>query len=217
MMTDADPASPSKPSDTSPGTVAGAAAFVAGAVGTIVAAIGSFGSDDSALAAARRNHVWWLVAAASAAALGLMLAGLYALAMGEGKRHAGTPTAEGGKTVGATGGWWARFRRWVPANGARLILAAAVVAVALGVGLGAYATTDRRPGVPAINVDAIGNGSVRVEITAEGLPSSDWYEALVVGERESGDPDAMLLGAGRFSPAQNGRVDWKMVMDFPTS
>jgi hypothetical protein len=44
------------------GTIAGVLAFLAGGLGTIIAAIGDFGSDSGALAAARRNHVQlWLI------------------------------------------------------------------------------------------------------------------------------------------------------------
>jgi hypothetical protein len=59
--------------------MAGVLAFVVGGVGTIVAAIGDFGSDSGALGAARRNHVLLIVAAAAAAALGLACGALYTI------------------------------------------------------------------------------------------------------------------------------------------
>src|SRR5262249_59691959 len=55
---------PPAPSKSGPSRAA-ALAFVVGGVGTIIAAIGDFGSDSSGLAAARRNHVTLVVAAAA--------------------------------------------------------------------------------------------------------------------------------------------------------
>jgi hypothetical protein len=185
--------------------IAGASAFVAGGVGTIVAAIGSFGSDDSALAAARRNHVWWLVAAASFAALGLMLGGLYALAKGVSPK----PRVAPNKKI-------KRLLRWAHLNAGRLVLGGGVVAVALGVGLGAYATTNRQPGRPTISVARINPGSVQVEITADGLPSADWYEAWVRGYTDSSViTDGVFLAGAQFSPGQDGKLDWKAEVQVP--
>src|SRR3954453_11361252 len=119
------------------GTAASAATFVAGGIATIVGAIGSFGADDSALAAARRNHVSILIAASSAAALGLMLGGLYALLP-----HDTTTIPPASRKT------WSRFLAWTRTNSARIVLGFAVAFVALGVGLGAYATANRQPGRP---------------------------------------------------------------------
>ena len=212
-------AEPNQATGTGAGTIAGAAAFVAGAVGTIVAAIGSFGSDDSALAAARRNQVWWLVAAASCAALGLMLGGLYALARNDG--DAATAKEDDAPPAGLPPGFtdWrlanAVLAGWARANAARLMLGAGVVAVALGVGLGAYATTNRQPGRPTISLKRIDKQSVRVEITAEGLPSTTWYEAFVRGYGDEPDSPEFFLVSARFSPGQDGKVDWKTRFHMP--
>ena len=192
MNKPADPAS-----GTDPTTIAGAAAFVAGGVGTIVAAIGSFGADDSALAAARRNHVWELVVAAAAAALGLMLGGLYAIVRDGASTEPTLPTTGGERIFNGP----RRFLKWMRANNGRRILGAGVIAVALGVGLGTYATTNRQPGKPTIAIERVNDESVRVEITAEGLPSSDWYDAVLRGYSDSSvETDGVFLASARFSP-----------------
>jgi hypothetical protein len=203
------PADPG-PSDTGigAGTKAGAAAFVAGGVATIVAAIGSFGSDDTALAAARRNHVSMLIAAASAAALGLLLGGLYAL------RNEGQTAAPGAGLAKAPRG--GAILVWLRTNAARVVLAAGVVMVALGVALGAYATANRAPGRPTISIDRVDRESVRVEITADGLPSADWYDALLRGYSDSSKKGiGVFLASARFSPGQDGKVDWTARVQVP--
>jgi|SRR5579862_4143733 len=177
-----------------PGTLAGAAAFVTGGIGTIVAAIGSFGADDSALAAARRNHVSLLIAAASAAALGLMLGGLYGILRGPD----GNVDARGGRV--------------------RVLLVVAVIAVAAGVGLGVYATADRQPGQPTIVLQRVNDESVRVEITAEGLPSDAWFAAVLTGYSDSTvDTNGVFLASARFSPGQDGKLDWQERFDVPAA
>jgi hypothetical protein len=194
------------------GTIAGAAAFVAGGVGTIVAAIGSFGSDDSALAAARRNHVSELIAAASVAALGLMLAGLYGI-LRDASANASAKPYEGWK---AALNPVRAFVAWMRDGGGRRVLAAGVIAVALGVGLGAYATTNRQPGRPMISIERVDADSVRVEISAEGLPSTDWYDALLRGYSDVRGADGVFLASARFSPGQDGKLDWKARVEVPT-
>jgi hypothetical protein len=168
------------------GTIAGATAFLAGGVGTILAAIGDFGGDTSALGAARRNHVDSLIAAAALAALGLALGGVYPFL-----RH--------------------RART--------LVLAAGVVAVAAGVAVGAFATIAREPGRPTIVLQRVDKESVRVEITGDGLASSDWYEAIVteLSDLPQSGPAPPPLAEARFSPSQNGKLDWKARIDYPAS
>lgn len=176
------------------GTIAGATAFLAGGVGTILAAIGDFGSSSSALAAARRNHVDSLLAAAGLAALGLALGGLYPFL-----RH------------------WRR--RAHPIEPARVLLAVGVVSVAAGVAVGSFATIARRPGRPTIVLQRFDRSSVRIEVTADGLASSDWYEAIVTQYTpdERGGETATTLAAARFSPGQNGKLDWKERIAYPSS
>jgi hypothetical protein len=188
--------------------IAGAAAFVAGAVGTIAAAIGSFGSDDSALAAARRNHVPELVAATSAAAVGLMIGGLYGILR---------DAPPGEKPTGT--GLGARARRlawWFRQNNARPVLAVGVIAVALGVALGAYATVSRQPGRPTITITRVDKESVMIEITAEGQPSRIWFDALLRGYPDTAS-DGVFLASARFSPGQDGKVDWKERVELPAT
>jgi len=96
------------------------------------------------------------------------------------------------------------------------LLAGGVIAVALGVGLGTYATTNRQPGRPTISVERVNPGSVRVEITAEGLPSADWYEAFVRGYTDSSViTDGVFLSGAQFSPGQDGKLDWKARVQVP--
>lgn len=60
-------------------------AFVGGGLGTVLAAITDWGSDEGGLAAARRNHVDILVAAASLAVAGLTAGAIYALLRSRGR------------------------------------------------------------------------------------------------------------------------------------
>ena len=169
------------------GTIAGATAFLAGGVGTILAAIGDFGGDTSALAAARRNHVHSLIAAAALAALGLALGGVYPFVRDR---------------------WWRTH-----------ILAVGVVAVAAGVAVGAFATIAREPGRPTIVLDRVDKDSIRVEVTGDGLGSSDWYEAIVteyLPDQQGTETPTTLAGA-RFSPGQDGKLDWKARIAYPAS
>jgi hypothetical protein len=190
----------------STGTLAGVIAFVVGGVGTIVAAMGDFGSDDSAIAAARRNHVWWLVAAASLAALGLLCGALYTLLQsssegGEGAADSDEPVETPGRKSRTAGG--RRLAPWV--------LAVGVLAIALGVGLGAYATTNRQPGRPTIKISRVPDAqAVVVHITAEGLSSDAWYELRIDGFPDAFDRNhsSIELVAARFSPGQDGKLDW---------
>lgn len=170
------------------GTVTAALAFLAGGVGTIVAAIGDFGSDSSALAVARRNHSTMLLAAASCAAFGLMLGALYPF-----------------------------LRGWSWHKMGKGLLALGVVAVAAGVGVGASATILRAPGRPTITLQRLDADSVQIEITADGLASSDWYEAIVSAYKtaKDGTTTNTTLAGARFSPGQDGTVDWKARIAFP--
>src|SRR5207248_1067339 len=100
-------------------------------------------------------------------------------------------------------------------NSARIVLGFAVAFVAVGVGLGAYATADRQPGRPTISIERIDSDSVRVEIRAEGLRSSDWYDALLRGYGDSSTTDGIFLASARFSPGQDGTLDWKARVQVP--
>jgi hypothetical protein len=177
-------------------TTAGAGAFALAGVGTIVAAIGDFGSDNSALAAARRNHVGYLVAAASLASLGLGCGALYTV---------------------LSGTQWKESKALKRA--ATVFLVIGVVAVAAGVGVGAVATSRRDPGRPTIAVERLDAASIRVQISAEGLESDAWYEATVLGYpddlagyRTTGShppsKKPVDLLTVRFSPNQDGKLDW---------
>jgi hypothetical protein len=216
-----DPQTPQASSNAA--TVAGIAAMVVGGVGVIIAAIGDFGSDSGALGAARRNHPNWLIAAASAAAAGLLCGGLYTIF----KKAFG----EDPKT---------RWTGWVPL----VILCVGVGFIAGGVGVGAYATANRQPGRPSIEVTRVDASTINVQITAEGLGSNDWFEADVVGYPEdttttSGPSNGnrgcprkgtatsedkcfqpvvvdVPLAAARFSPGQDGKLDWKQLIDVDT-
>jgi hypothetical protein len=306
------------------GTIAGVLAFLAGGLGTIVAAIGDFGSDSGALAAARRNHVHVVVAAAAAAALGLACGALYTILKGDanddstedGKTKGDTEekteiettvdteatgdtvpfglslviaglillasriAKNGSKTKGdrvksdrkaksdpktssetagnketsgvnipvgtglaivalvvlgaagvllglsqsAAGGVVAlvglvclviAWRMWttkVKLTQARLatsFLIIGVLAVSAGVGLGATATSAREPGRPKIEVKRVDDKTILVEISAEGLPSDDWFEASVSGYDDSYAPESQVaLVTARFSPGQDGKLDW---------
>ena len=178
-------------------TLTGLAAFVLGGVGTIAAAIGDFGSDDSALAAARRNHVYPLLGAAGCAALGLMLGGLFVLLRSQ-IRYANEK--------------WKPRLRWLSAAA----LGAGIIAVAVGVGVGAFATTDRKPGRPTIQVERVDASSVSVRITSDGFPSRTWFEAIVEGFGDTERTPVVPLAAGRFSPGQDGKIDWKVRVYIPT-
>jgi hypothetical protein len=203
-MASPDPEKPpdDKPPDDKPpkskAAVAGSATFLLGAVGTIVAAIGDFGSDDSGLAAARRNHVWWLIAAASLAAAGLFLGALYVLLRSEFHHARHRQTAHHAHEAH-------RRRNLLP-----LLLLLGIVAVATGVGIGAYATIDRRPGRPKIEVVRLDDRAALVSISAEGLPSNSWYEASVEAYADKGPPWSYLgsLARARFSPGQDGKLEW---------
>jgi hypothetical protein len=177
-------------------TLTGLAAFVLGGVGTIVAAIGDFGSDDSALAAARRNHVYPLLGAAGCAALGLMLGGLFILLRSQ-TRYANDK--------------WKDRLRWLSAAA----LGVGIAAVAVGVAIGAFATTDRKPGRPTIQVERIDRSSLRVQITSEGFPSRTWFEAVVEGFGDAEKTAVVPLATGRFSPGQDGKIDWKVRVYVP--
>jgi hypothetical protein len=179
--------------------IAGTAAFLTGALGTIVAAITEFGGDDGGLAAARRNHTDLLIWAAVCAAIGLLFGGLYAVASNWPKPQANVRS------------WLAKNQSW--------LLVLGTCAVALGVALGAIATTLREPGRPGIQVDRVDDSSVRVQISAEGLQSDAWYEASIRGygddlaaydapvdERKRKTPVDLLTA--RFSPGQDGKLDW---------
>jgi hypothetical protein len=176
-------------------TLAGVAAFVAGGTGTVLAAISDFGADNGALDAARRNHVDALVIAACLAAFGLLLGALYTVLRSQeghvGKKH--------------------RSRvRWA----AVIVLGVGVGVVAGGVAVGAFATAKREPGRPFIQVERVDRSSLRVEISGDGLSTKDWFEAKVDGF----DDDASTvvpLAAGRFSPGQDGNLDWKARFQMP--
>src|SRR5205823_9010822 len=51
--------------------------------------------------------------------------------------------------------------------------------------------------------------TVRVQILGEGLASDVWYEASVRGYGELG-PAFAPLAAARFSPGQDGKLDWSV-------
>jgi hypothetical protein len=299
-------------------TTAGVVAFLAGGLGTIIAAIGDFGSDSGALAAARRNHVLLLTAAAAAAALGLacgalytilkgdkkddsqekvskakngskakseiettknqeasaanvpvgwglMIAGLIALLGGSRKAKNGATATSGAKAkseiettksvgvsdvnlsvgwtlmiaaliaLGASGSllgfgypvWasvvalvgllclvlaltmWKRNVKLTQPRVATGFLIIGVLAVSAGVALGVVATSDRKPGRPQIEVMRVDDKTILVKISAEGLPSNDWYEASVSGYDDlyTASSEVPLVTA-RFSPGQDGKLDW---------
>jgi hypothetical protein len=169
------------------GKIGGVLAFVVGGVGTIVAAIGDFGSDDSGLATARRNHVDALIAASSAAAAGLMLGMIYVLIRRE------------------------RLDRRITKG----ILGAGVILVSLGVGIGAYATTNRHAGRPTIHVARVDDSSISVVVSGDGLASDDWFEAIVEGYTANPPGKKTELAAARFSPGQDGKLDWKERIQVP--
>jgi hypothetical protein len=222
----------------SAGTVGGVLAFVAGGVGTIIAAIGDFGSDNGALAAARRNHVWLVVAAAASAALGLACGALYIIYKDRKvplKFQTGMQvfgwflilfavlflgiaaiaedslalwlTCAASATLGITIVLLFSGQRNLPIDVAFLTLGA--LAVAAGVGLGATATSARVPGKPTIQVSRLDDKSVRVQITGEGLASNLWYETAIRGYDAAGK-DFEALGAARFSPGQDGKLNWTL-------
>src|SRR5438876_1015639 len=62
----------------------------------------------------------------------------------------------------------------------------------------------------------VGTESVRVEITAERLPSSDWYDAVLRSYSDSVSvADGVFLASVRFSPGQDGKLDWKARVQVP--
>jgi len=139
-----------------------------------------------------------------------MLGGLYGIVRGNSTAAPG----HGGRQRG--GNAVAAFFRWLAANQGKRLLAAGVVAVALGVGLGAYATTNRQPGRPTISLERVNNESASVQITAEGLPSVDWYEAVLRGYSDSSvETDGVFLASARFSPGQDGKLAWKTRFHIP--
>lgn len=185
-----DPTSPAA-DGSGPGiaTIAGILAFLAGGVATVVAAVGDIGADDSALAAARRNHPSLLIAAAAAAAFGLFVGAVYTIA-----RSAFPPTTSGRR--GAV---------------LAFVLGLGVLSTVAGVVMGATATADRKPGHPAIKVTRLDDATVRVHVTGDGLPSNDTYNMEIdgYGERAASDPGPYTeLLAARFSPGQDGKLDW---------
>jgi hypothetical protein len=139
------------------GTIGGVVAFVGGGLGTVLAAITDWGSDEGGLAAARRNHVDLLVAAASLAVAGLTAGAVYALLRSRGK-----PIAT-------------------------FALAVGVVFVAAGVGSGIVATTLREPGRPTLGIERVDAESIRISVQAEGLSSDAAFEARVDGFNDKGD------------------------------
>jgi hypothetical protein len=219
------------------GTIAGVLAFVAGGVGTIVAAIGDFGSDSGAIAAARRNHVLLVVAAAASAALGLLCGALYTIY----KDRKVSLTFRLGMQIF---GWflvcfavlflgiaaiaedslalWLTFASSAAVGTVIILLFSGdhdlrvgvvfltigVVAVAAGVALGATATSAREPGRPTIEVKREDEQTLRVEISGEGLASDDWYEAAVDGWNEALTGKPVNLATARFSPGQDGKLAW---------
>jgi hypothetical protein len=171
------------------GTISGVLAFVVGGVGTIVAAIGDFGSDSGALAAARRNHVLLVVAAASAAALGLACGALFAIYR-RSDLHIGR-------------------KHKVPVG--RFFLVVGVLAVSAGVAMGAIATSAREPGQPTIKVQRLDDKTIRVQISGEGIASDDWYEAAVAGyDDDYTGASRVDLATSRFSPGQDGNLNWSV-------
>ena len=167
------------------GTLGGVAAFLVGGIGTIVAAIGDFGSDEGALAAARRNHVTLLILAAVCASAGLVFGALYTVIQGS---RAGWP---------------------------RLVLVLGVLSIGAGVAFGVAATTQREPGRPTVDVDRVDESSIQVRITADGLPSNTWYEAIIEGFSYTDPGVRAKLAVARFSPGQDGRLVWSQRMALP--
>lgn len=76
------------------------------------------------------------------------------------------------------------------------------------------ATINRVPGRPSINVERVDADSAKVDITAEGLPSNDWYEALVRAYRTD-SAEVVPLAAARFSPAQDGNLSRSIRFKLP--
>jgi hypothetical protein len=129
--------------------IAGVVAFVAGGLGTVLAAVTDWGSDESGLAAARRNHVDLLMAAALCAIAGLVAGTTDMILQG-------------------------RDRTWKS-----LLLGFGVVLVGVGLALGIISTTRREPGRPSVRVDRVDADSIRVTVRGQGWKSNASFEARV--------------------------------------
>jgi hypothetical protein len=59
-----------------------------------------------------------------------------------------------------------------------------------------------------IEVRRVDDKTILVEISAEGLQSDDWYEAAIGGYNEN-ETGRVELVTARFSPGQDGKLEWK--------
>lgn len=171
-------------------TVAGILVFVGGGLGTVVAAVTSFGANGGALEVARRNHTELLIIAAAMASVGLFLGAAYTVLKDAFKELAAAQLA------------------------APFVLMSGVLCVAAGVVIGVWATVDRAAGRPGIAVERINTDTVKVTVTADGLAAGTSYETRVEGWHQGLAPlttQATLVAplvAGRFSPNKDGNVVW---------
>lgn len=177
-------------------TIAGILVFVGGGLGTVLLALTSFGGDGGALDTARRNHSADIVKAAALAVGGLFLGATYTI-------------------INAT--WKTRTAKYVSA----LVLTLAVLCVSVGVVLGVSAAVVRAPGRPAIALARSSTATVTVQVTAEGLASTTSYEARVEGwnQRGANGSRAKLVASlltGRFSPGQDGKLNWRHAVNIST-
>jgi hypothetical protein len=179
------------------GTIAGVLVFVGGGLATVLTAITNFGADGGALDAARRNHTGLLVAAAALAAGGLFLGATYTILMKALKDSRPATIV------------------------APYTLMAGVAAIVAGVVMGVAATVNREPGRPSIALERLNKDSIKVTVTADGLASSASYDARIEGYHQTPAPDGRKptqvfiesLVLARFSPAQDGDLEWERVVD----
>ena len=182
-----------EPAKSNVGTIAGVVAIVGAGLTTVLSAITDFGADNGALDAARRNHTGWLVVSVGFAASGLILGAIYAVL-----REA------------PDGSRRARSAPW--------FLVLGVFAVGAGVVGGVTATANRDTGHPTIAVSRAGEDGVKISVTADGLPSNTKYEARVEGYYQLPGQEGIQtfvdnLTSARFSPRQDGRLEWSHVVD----
>jgi hypothetical protein len=176
-----------KPPRPRPGTVAGVVAFVAGGLGTVLAAVTDWGSEAGGLAAARRNHPDYLMAAALFAIGGLVAGAAYTIFRDR------------------------RRKSWTS-----WLLGLGVVLVGIGLALGIISTTKREPGRPNVRIDRLDADSILVTVHGDGWPSNASFDARVDAYDAPGRwlTDLMLA---RFSPDQSGELNWSERIFLPRS
>src|SRR5215216_4331245 len=76
-------------------------------------------------------------------------------------------------------------------------------------------TTSRQPGRPDIEIVRADSSSVRARVTSDGFPARTWFEARVDGFAAS-SKRPIFLAAGRFSPDQDGAIDWNVRVYVPS-